>query len=53
MQMTIIAYVIEVGGWCVVNLSTHAVLAGPYDTHQDAEEAVRTRAWRISQGWAP
>ena len=56
--MWVIAYVNEAGrldmrGWCVVNVITWAVKAGPYATHTEAVEAAETMAFRIAQGWAP
>jgi hypothetical protein len=40
-------------GWYIVNAENLFILAGPFDTHADAEEGVRTRAYRIAKGWAP
>jgi hypothetical protein len=49
-QMMFIVY--NVDGWYIVD-GTFFVLAGPYETHNDAVAQLRTRVWRIKQGWAP
>lgn len=51
--MWAIVWHIDMGGWVVWCPVTHAVMQGPYRSFADAEEAVKTRAWRIAQGWAP
>lgn len=53
MTMWIIAYVRERKGWCVVDLEDREVLSGPFVNFEEAEENVRARAYRLSQGWAP
>lgn len=45
-------------GWYVVDFGRvvrgfPSVLAGPYNDHADAIEAIKTRAHRLAQGWAP
>jgi hypothetical protein len=54
--MWVIAYITQqekFKGWCVVDVESWAVKAGPYPTHQEAVEAAQTMAWRVAQGWAP
>lgn len=51
--MWIIVYSHERSGWVLYDLQTSEVLSGPHDSHADAEQAARTRAYRLAQGWAP
>jgi hypothetical protein len=53
MNIWVVAYVREKSGWCVVDLDTREILTGPFDNFEEAEESVRARAYRLSQGWAP
>jgi len=48
----IIAYIVERGGWCVVDPKGNPH-AGPYSAHADAVEAAQTMGWRMAQGWKP
>lgn len=43
-------YVVD---WGRVEKGFPSVLSGPHDDHADAVEAVRTRSYRIAQGWNP
>lgn len=40
-------------GWCVVDFDTREILAGPFANFEEAEENIRTRSFRLAQGWAP
>lgn len=45
-----IAYI---DSWVVIDLRTMEVLSEYNDTYEDALEYIKTRAFRVQQGWAP
>jgi hypothetical protein len=52
--MLIIAYVLDRGGWCVVDMcAANQVKSGTYSTPEEAAQAAQTMGWRIAQGWKP
>lgn len=49
-EIVLIAYIGD--GWHLIEAKSLSIMQGPYDTHEDACEAARTRAYRRRQGWA-
>ncbi len=52
-DMWVVGYSLEKHGWVIWCPVTHTVIAGPYDTPKEAEEAIETRARRLADGWEP
>lgn len=53
-MILIVAWSLEnPSGWCIFDLATQKVVQGPYDTPEEAEQAIKIRAFRLAQGWAP
>ena len=42
-----------IDAWYVVDAKTMEIVIGPFETNEDAIEHMKSRAWRINQGWEP
>lgn len=49
-QIMIVAFI---DAWYILDATDMSVISGPFETHEDACEYMKTRAWRVAQGWAP
>lgn len=47
-KMMIIVYI---DAWYVADLKTQEILSGPFHTQEDACDNMRTRSYRLAQGW--
>jgi hypothetical protein len=52
-RIEFVTVVFVTDGWHLYDLNMGLILEGPFSEHGDAVERCKTRAWRISQGWAP
>jgi hypothetical protein len=49
----IIAFFPTDGNWYILDSRDMSKISGPYATHDDIVDGIRTRHYRISQGWKP